>query len=120
EEAAAIMGAGPFKTTLRVTLPLALPSIIGSTVLVFLEVLGLYGTAALIGIPAGYNVITTQLGAFFHHPLRIEVAAAFSMPLIGITVFMLGVQRLILRNKGFTTVTGKPAGRQPLEIGRWG
>src|SRR3954452_23867179 len=61
EEAAAILGAGPASTTLRITLPLILPSILGSLFIVFLEVLGLYGTAALIAIPAGFNVVTTQL-----------------------------------------------------------
>ena len=40
------------QTTLRITLPLALPAILGSVFLVFLEVLGLYGTPALIAIPA--------------------------------------------------------------------
>src|SRR5690606_5377741 len=120
EEAAAILGAGPVKTTLLVTLPLVLPSIIGSSLLVFLEVLGLYGTAALLGIPAGFNVITTQLAAFFEFPIQIEVAAAFAMPLVGITVLLLGVQRMILSRRGYVTVTGKGGHRRPLEIGLGG
>lgn len=120
EEAAAILGAGPIRATFMVTLPIVLPAIIGSSMLVFLEVLGLFGTPALIGIPAGYNVITTQLAAFFEYPVRTEVAAAFAMPLVGITVLLLGVQKIVLRRKGFVTVTGKGGARQPINIGAWG
>lgn len=121
EEAAAILGSGPFSTTFRITLPLALPSILGSLFIVFLEVLGLFGTAALIAIPAGFNVITTQLAAFFENPVRVEVAAAFSMPLILITVLLLGAQRLLLARKGYVTVGGKGGHRSPMELGafRW-
>lgn len=121
EEAAAILGSGPVSTTLRITLPLILPSILGSLFIVFLEVLGLFGTAALIAIPAGFNVITTQLAAFFENPVRVEVASAFSMPLILITIVLLGAQRLLLARKGYVTVGGKGGHRTPMKLGwfRW-
>jgi iron(III) transport system permease protein len=121
EEAAAILGSGPASTTLRITLPLILPSILGSLFIVFLEVLGLFGTAALIAIPAGFNVVTTQLAAFFENPVRVEVAAAFSMPLVLITIILLGVQRLLLARKGYVTVGGKGGHRTPMRLGwfRW-
>lgn len=117
EEAAAILGAGPTQITLRVTLPLALPAIIGSSTLVFLEILGLYGTPALIAIPARFNVVTTQLAAFFENPVRVEVAAAYSMPMVGITVVLLWVQRRLLSRKSYVTVGGKGGHRTPLELG---
>jgi iron(III) transport system permease protein len=122
EEAASILGAGPMQTTLRVTLPLALPAILGSVFLVFLEVLGLYGTPALIAIPAGFNVVTTQLAAFFENPVRVEVAAAFSMPMVGISIALLWVQRRLLARKSYVTVGGKGGHREPMELGafRWG
>ena len=121
EEAAAILGAGPAQTTFRVTLPLALPAILGSVFLVFLEVLGLYGTPALIAIPAGFNVVTTQLAAFFENPVRVEVAAAFSMPMVGITIVLLWVQRRLLARKSYVTVGGKGGHREPMALGafRW-
>jgi len=121
EEAAAILGSGPVSTTFRITLPLVLPSILGSLFIVFLEVLGLYGTAALIAIPAGFNVVTTQLAAFFENPVRVEVAAAFSMPLVGITIALIGLQRLVLARKGYVTVGGKGGHRTPMDLGafRW-
>jgi iron(III) transport system permease protein len=119
EEAAAILGAGAAQTTLRVTLPLALPAILGSVFLVFLEVLGLYGTPALIAIPAGFNVVTTQLAAFFENPVRVEVAAAFSMPMVGISIALLWVQRRLLARKSYVTVGGKGGHREPMLLGRF-
>jgi len=121
EEAASILGAGPAQITFRITLPLALPAILGSVTLVFLEVLGLYGTPALIAIPARFNVVTTQLAAFFENPVRVEVAAAFSMPMVGITVLLLWLQRRLLSRKSYVTVGGKGGHRTPLELGalRW-
>ena len=119
EEAAAILGARPARLTLGVTLPLAMPSILGAVLLVFLEALGLYGTPALLAIPAGFNVVTTQLAAFFENPIRLEVAAAFSMPLIGITVLLLWLQRRLLRRGSYVTVGGKGGARSPLALGRW-
>jgi iron(III) transport system permease protein len=119
EEAAAILGAGALRTTLKVTLPLALPAIVGAVLLVFLEAIALYGTPALIAIPARYNVATTQLGVFFEFPLKVEVAAAYSMPLLAVTIALLGLQRLILARRGYVAVSGKGGERRLVRLGPW-
>lgn len=119
EEAAAIHGAGTLRTTLLVTLPLALPAILGALIIVFLEAMALYGTPALIAIPARFNVVTTQLGVFFEHPLRVEVAAAFSLPLVGITIVLLMLQRMILARRGYVAVSGKGGERRRVRLKAW-
>ena len=86
EDAANILGAGTLRTTLRITLPLVLPAILGGAIICFLEAIALFGTPALIAIPARFNVVTTQLCQFFGNPVRVEVAAAYAMPLLLITV----------------------------------
>ena len=58
------------------TLPLVLPAIIGGAIITFLEAIALFGSPAMIAIPARYNVVTTQLLEFFSYPVRVEVAAA--------------------------------------------
>ena len=118
EEAAAIHGAGPMRTTWIITLPLALPAILGAIMLVFLETIALYGTPALIAIPARFNVATTQLTTFFEYPAKIELAMAFSVPLVLITVVLLGAQRLLLRG-GHVAVSGKGGARTAMRVGRW-
>lgn len=119
EEAAAIHGAGPMRTTWAVTLPLALPAILGACMLVFLETMALYGTPALIAIPARFNVATTQLTVFFEYPMRIETAMAFSVPLVLVTVVLLAGQRMLLSRGGHVAVGGKGGARQPVRMGGW-
>lgn len=119
EEAAAVHGAGTLRTMMKVTLPLALPAILGAFILVFLESIALYGTPALIAIPARYNVATTQLATFFEYPLRVEVAAAFSMPLVLVTILLLWIQRLLLSNRSYVSVSGKGGDRRIIRLGPW-
>jgi iron(III) transport system permease protein len=121
EDAANILGAGTWTTMRKVSLPLVWPAIIGGFIIVFLESIALFGTPAIIGIPARINVVTTQLWQFFEYPVRVEVAAAYAMPLLLITVAMIGVQKLLLARKGFVSQTGKGGERRPIKLGpfRW-
>jgi len=119
EDAANILGAGTWKTLRRVTLPLALPAILGGLIICFLEAIALFASPAMIAIPARFNVVTTQLFQFFGNPVRVEVAAAYAMPLLGVTVLLVLVQRLIVRRKGFVALTGKGGERRPIALGPW-
>lgn len=119
EDAANILGAGNLATTWKITLPLVWPAILGGTIVVFLETIALFGTPAIIGIPARINVVTTQLWQFFEYPVRVEVASAYAMPLLLVTVVMILAQRLLLSRKGFVSQTGKGGERRPIRLGRW-
>ncbi len=119
EDAANILGAGPLRAMLRITLPLVLPAILGGAIVTFLEAIALFGSPALIAIPARFNVITTQLLQFFSMPVRVEVAAAYAIPLLLITLALFGVQRQLLGRRGFVALTGKGGERRVIALGRW-
>jgi iron(III) transport system permease protein len=120
EDAATTLGAGTWRTTWEVTMPLALPAILSGFVLSFLEALELFGPPAFLLIPARTQVMTTQLYLFFSQfPPRLEVAAAYAMPLLLVTVFLLIVQRRILGRRRFTTVSGKGGVRRRMRLGAW-
>ena len=119
EDAANILGAGTWTAMRKVTLPLAWPSIVGSAILVFLEAVALFGPPAIIGIPARINVAATQLWQFFEFPVRVEVAAAFSMPLLLITLALITLQRRMQGRRGYVSQTGKGGARRPIELGPW-
>ena len=119
EDAANILGARTLRTTLRITLPLVTPAIIGGIIISFLEAIALFGAPALLALPARFNVVSTQLWQFFEYPVRVEEAAAYAMPLLAITVLMFWLQRAILGRKGYTSVTGKGGERRMVSLGRW-
>ncbi|GAC1552597.1 MAG: iron ABC transporter permease [Beijerinckiaceae bacterium] len=119
EDAARVLGAGTLRTTLRVTLPMVAPAILGGCIVSFLEAIALFGAPALIALPARFNVVSTQLWQFFEYPVRVEEAAAYSMPLLLITLAMFGVQRWLLGRKGYATVSGKGGERRMIALGVW-
>jgi iron(III) transport system permease protein len=119
EEAARIAGAGQWHVLRDVTLPLAAPAIAGGFILAFLETLVLFGAPAMLALPARFHVMTTQLWAFFHYPPKVEVAAAYAMPLLVCAAGLLWAQRRLLGRRGFTTVGGRAAAPRPIRLGRW-
>jgi iron(III) transport system permease protein len=88
-------------------------------IITFLEAIALFGSPALIALPARFNVVTTQLWQFFGNPVRVEVAAAYAMPLLLVTAFLLLVQRRIIGRRRFVTVTGKGGVRRKMRLGAW-
>jgi iron(III) transport system permease protein len=119
EDAANILGAGTLRTTLQITLPLVLPAILSGAIITFLEAIALFGSPALIAIPARFNVVTTQLLQFFSQPIRAEVAAAYAVPLLLITVVLFGMQRWLVGRRGFVALTGKGGERRIIALGPW-
>ena len=119
EDAAEILGANKWWTAWTVTLPLALPALIGGFILAFLQSLSLFGAPAILGLPAGLHTITTQIWALFQYPPRLDMAAAFSVPLLLATMVLIAVQKKILGRKGYSTVGGKGGQKRLIRLG-WG
>jgi iron(III) transport system permease protein len=120
EDAATTLGSSALRTTWQITLPLAMPAILAGFVLSFLEAIELFGPPAFILIPARQQVMTTQLYLFFSQfPPQIELAAAYAMPLLVVTVVLLALQRRIMGRRQFVTVTGKGGVRRRVELGAW-
>ena len=119
EDAANVLGAGTLRTVTSITLPLVFPAILGGMIVTFLQAIALFGVPALISLPARFPVVTTQLWQFFEFPVRVQVAAAYAIPLLLITMAMFGMQKLILRRKGFVSLTGKGGERRLVKLGPW-
>ncbi len=112
EDAANILGASKSRVALTVTLPLAAPALLGGFILAFLYSLSLFGAPAILGLPAGIHTISTQIWALFQYPPRLDLAAAFSVPLLLATVGLIALQRKILGRRGYSTVGGKGGQRR--------
>ena len=119
EEASALLGAGPWRTALHITLPLALPALLAGFLVAFLQSMTLFGTPAILAMPAGVEVITTKVWSLFQFPPRLGLAAAASLPLLPITVGLLKAQSAIMGRRGYAVIGGKSGGRQPIRLGAW-
>jgi iron(III) transport system permease protein len=119
EEAANILGCGRMRTVFRITLPLATPAILGGAIVVFLDTVALFGTPAIIALPARIKVMTLQLWQFFEFPVRAEAAAAYAIPLVLVTLALFAVQRAVLGRRGYLALTGKGGARTPIPLGAW-
>ena len=119
EEAANILGCGRIRTVLRITLPLVTPAIVGGAIVVFLDTVALFGTPAIIALPARIKVMTLQLWQFFEFPVRAEAAAAYAIPLVLVTMALFAVQRAVLGRRGYVALTGKGGSRTPTPLGAW-
>ncbi len=119
EEAAAIHGAGRLTVAFTVTLPMVLPALVSGFILSVLQALALFGSPAILALPAGFHTITTQIWSFFHYPPKIEQAAAFSLPLLLATALLLLVQKRLLGRRGYAAVGGKGGQRRLIPLGAW-
>jgi iron(III) transport system permease protein len=119
EDAAAILGAGRLQVARTITLPMVLPAILSGFILAVLQALALFGSPAILALPAGFHTVTTQMWSFFQYPPRAELAAAFSIPLLLATALLLLVQKKLLGRRGYAAVGGKGGQRRIIRLGRW-
>src|SRR5882724_8667928 len=119
EEAASILGASRLWVALTVTLPMVAPAILSGFILSVLQALALFGSPAILALPAGFHTITTQIWALFQYPTKVEMAAAFSVPLLLATALLLLIQKQLLGRRGYATIGGKGGARRRIPLGPW-
>ena len=119
EEAGAILGAGRLWVALTITFPMVLPALVSGFILSVLQALALFGSPAILALPAGFHTITTQIWSLFQFPPKVEMAAAFSVPLLLATIVLLWLQKRLLGRRGYAAVGGKGGRRRVIPLGPW-
>ena len=99
------------------TIPLALPALLAGALIAFLQAMILFGSPAILALPAGFHTMTTKIWSLFQYPPKPELAAAASLPLLVLTVILLRGQHMILGRKGYTVVGGKGAEPRLIKLG---
>src|SRR4029453_16387314 len=94
-------------------------ALVSGFILAVLQALALFGSPAILSLPAGVYTITTQIWTFFYFPPQGEMAAAFSIPLLLATALLLLVQKRILGRRGYAAIGGKGGQRRTIALGRW-
>jgi len=122
EEAGQISGAGTLRTLRDITLPLMLPSIGGSALLIFMSMMANFGIPAVIGFPKRYFVMSTQIFLTilnFDRANNLQIAAALSMLLVFLALFTMQLQRWIQKGKSFAIISGKSSQPQLVQLRKY-
>ena len=119
EDASAILGATTAQTARRVTIPLVMPAILAGALIAFLQAMTLFGSPAILALPAGFHTLTTKIWMLFQFPPKPGLAAAAALPLLVVTVLLLRAQSWILGRRGFTVVGGKSGEPRRIRLGAW-
>jgi iron(III) transport system permease protein len=121
EDASSMLGGRTWTTARRITIPLALPALLAGLLVAFLQALNLFGSPAILAIPAGFNTLTTKIWTLFQFPPKPELAAAASLPLLLLTIGLLRAQSKVLSKGGYTVVGGKYGSPRLVPLGwmRW-
>src|SRR4051794_8280023 len=118
EESSRVLGAGKWRTMLKITLPLVTPGVLGAAVFVFAEMLGSFAAALVLGVPGRFFVITTAIWeATLSFPPDYGRAAAMGFALFAVMFASLTGYRWIVRRGNYATITGKAFRPRPLEMG---
>lgn len=122
EEAARVSGASPFRVALDVSLPMIMPALAYSGVLVFFLGFEVFGLVLVLGDPEGHLVLptylyklTNKLGTPSYH-----LMAAVAVCLVAVTLPLVMLQRWLLKSANkYVSIKGKGARRKALPLGRW-
>lgn len=107
EDAALDLGGSRWKVFLKVTLPLSLPGIAGSALLLFVETLADFGNPLILA-GSRFPVLSVQAYLQITGMYDLPKGAALSMMLLLPSVAAFFIQKYSIGKKRYTTVTGKP------------
>src|SRR5881394_1709758 len=122
EEAARVVGASPFRVAATVSLPLIMPALLFSAVLVFFLGIELFGLPLVLGDPEGHLVLSTylykltnKLGTPSYH-----LMAAVAVCIVAVTFPLVLLQRYLLQTAGkYVSVKGKATRQKELPLRDW-
>ncbi len=119
EDASSILGGGRWYTARRVTVPLVLPALLAGALVAFLQAMTLFGSPAILALPAGFHTMTTKIWSLFQYPPKPELAAAAALPLLVLTILLLRAEHLILGRRGYSVVGGKYGAPRLIPLRKW-
>ncbi|HUK10044.1 MAG TPA: iron ABC transporter permease [Stellaceae bacterium] len=122
EEAAALCGAGRFRTLAQITLPLVAPALLSAALLVFVLLIELFAIPAVLGTAGGLHFISVRIWELIGFaPPRVNEASALGVLMLAVTVTLVLLQHRVVARRSFVTVGGKGVRPNIVALGgaRW-
>jgi iron(III) transport system permease protein len=121
EEASYMLGVGPLRTSVKMTLPLIAPTIATTLLVIFIFVAENFSVPTLLGTPVNFQTLPSLI--FFNMavtPVQPTVAAASGTLLLWIALIGTVLQRRLASRAGrYVTVTGKASRHRLVRLGAW-
>jgi len=119
-QAARVSGATAWQALWRITLPLSMPGLAASLLLVFALSIEEYGTPATLGKPIQFMVIVTSIEEkLAEWPIDLPGAAVLSVLLATLALGAFFLQNWIVTRRSRISLGGKHGQHEPTELGRW-
>ncbi|WP_329110672.1 iron ABC transporter permease [Micromonospora sp. NBC_01699] len=121
EEAAQVSGASRWRTAIRITVPVMLPTLLGAALLSFIYSLKAFEIELLLGSPIGLNVYSTQIYDWIRdNPPSYGIATALGAVFIPVLILLAVAQRYGVRRRNYVTLGGHTYSDEPVRLGRVG
>ena len=115
-----VSGASPFYAFWRITLPLSLPGLAASLLLVFALTIEEYGTPSALGRRSQFLVLVTSIEEkFAEWPIDLPGAAILSLGLVVLALAAFLLQHWLVTRRSYIAVSGKHGQSPLITLGRW-
>jgi iron(III) transport system permease protein len=120
EEASHVAGAGSLKTLLRIAAPIMMPTILVALILGLIRSLEAFEIELILGRPVGLHVFSTKIYSFMTvEPPQFAPASALGSFFLIVLGLLVVFQRFFLKDKSYTTITGRGFSARLIRLGRW-
>jgi len=120
EEAARCSGATRWQALRDIALPVILPAVTATALIIFVTTISMFGIPMILGTPGRFIVLTTRIYGYvgsFRDPNGINIAAAMSLVLVTVAVLGLIMQNFLIRKEKYAVVTGKHQAAEASSLG---
>lgn len=120
EEAALVHGAKQWKVVTNITLPIIRPALLGAAVLTFALILEDFPIPTILGASSGIQTLPAYVYSLMTvAPAQVNQASAVGITLLAVLVVIVTLQRMMLKGRAYTTVSGKGFRPGIIKLGRW-
>ena len=122
EEAASMSGAGRLLVAAHITLPLILPALLSSSLLVFVLLLELFAIPAVLGEPGNLHFMAVRIWDLIGFtPPEVNQASALGVLMLLLTIALVSLQQWVAGRRSVVTIAGKGQRIRPVPLGklRW-
>lgn len=121
EEAATILKATRFKILRRITLPIVMPALLSTVMLVFASSVSSYTVPAFLGIKSGFMTLSLQMKSLINGSQYKGQGYVMATVLMLFSILILMVNQFVTNSRrSFTTVTGKSSQVSLVKLGKVG